>query len=77
MRQLPYCRGMKAKAVELIPLVDISDAYNVSTGHDPSEFVIRKTRQGSTLYFVSTARDAIVKVSPGLVGRIPTHTQTL
>ena len=26
---------------------------------------------------VSTARDAIVKVSPGLVGRIPTHTQTL
>lgn len=68
---------MKAKAVELIPLVDISDAYNVSTGHDPSEFVIRKTRQGSTLYFVSPARDAIVKVSPSLVGRIPTHTQTL
>lgn len=62
MRQLPYCRSQKAKAVEMIPLTDISDAYNVSTGHDPNEFVIRKTRQGSTLYFVSGARDIIVKV---------------
>lgn len=62
MRPVSYCRTQKAKAIEIIPLTDVSDAYNVSTGHELNEFVIRKTRHGSTLYFASPLREAIVKV---------------
>ena len=51
------------KSVEIISFSEISDVYNVSTGHDPSEFIIRKSRQSNTLYFSSSARDQIVKVS--------------
>ncbi|CAL1700085.1 unnamed protein product [Somion occarium] len=61
MRPVSYCRTQKAKAIEIIPLTDVSDAYNVSTGHELNEFVIRKTRHGSTLYFASPLREAIVK----------------
>ena len=43
-------------------MADISDVYNVSTGHDPDEFIIRKIRHGITLYFSSPARDSIIKV---------------
>lgn len=43
-------------------LADISDVYNVSTGQDPDEFIIRKIRHGITLYFSSPMRDAIIKV---------------
>ncbi|KAI0080777.1 hypothetical protein K474DRAFT_1717515 [Panus rudis PR-1116 ss-1] len=49
------------RPTEIIPYQDISDAYNISTGQDANEFVIRKARQGSTLYFSSPYRDAIVK----------------
>jgi hypothetical protein len=44
-------------------LSDISDVYNVSTGQDPNEFIIRRIRHGVTLYFSSPLRDTIVKVS--------------
>ncbi|KAG9015978.1 Ras GTPase activating protein ira2 [Tulasnella sp. 427] len=49
------------KLTEIIALVDIDDIYNVSTGHEVNEFVIRRTRAGGTMYFSSPSRDAIVK----------------
>lgn len=54
---------LSCRATEIISLADISDVYNVSTGHDANEFIIRKIRHGTTLYFTSPMRDAIVKVS--------------
>lgn len=53
--------SLSCKATDIIPLADINDVYNVSTGHDPNEFIIRKTRHGITLYFSSPVRDVIVK----------------
>ncbi|KAI0306901.1 hypothetical protein B0F90DRAFT_1915023 [Multifurca ochricompacta] len=58
------------KSVEIIPFPEISDVYNVSTGHDPSEFIIRKSRQSNTLYFSSVARDQIVKAIRAAKGRL-------
>ncbi|KAI0265102.1 hypothetical protein BC834DRAFT_880157 [Gloeopeniophorella convolvens] len=58
------------KSVEIIPLSEVSDVYNVSTGHDPSEFIIRKSRQLNTLYFSSSARDQIVKAIRAAKGRL-------
>jgi hypothetical protein len=52
---------LSCKYTEIIPLTDVSDVYNVSTGHDPSEFIIRRCRQGITLYFSSAFRENIVK----------------
>ena len=48
---------------EIILLSDIGDVYNVSTGQDINEFIIRKSRYGGTLYFSSADRDLIVHVS--------------
>lgn len=48
---------------EIILLTDIGDVYNVSTGQDINEFIIRKSRYGGTLYFSSADRDLIVHVS--------------
>lgn len=53
---------MSCKATDIISLTDINDVYNVSTGHETHEFIIRKTRHGTTMYFSSLARDSIVKV---------------
>ena len=53
---------LSCRATEIISLADISDVYNVSTGHEANEFIIRKIRHGSTLYFTSIDRDEIVKV---------------
>ncbi|KAL4081516.1 hypothetical protein V8B97DRAFT_1923406 [Scleroderma yunnanense] len=53
--------SLSCKCTEIIPLADVSDAYNVSTGLDPHEFIIRLSRQNSTSYFSSQSRDAIVK----------------
>ncbi|OJT09503.1 Neurofibromin [Trametes pubescens] len=60
-KALPISNALSCKATEIIPLGDINDVYNVSTGHDSHEFIIRKIRQGVTLYFSSPHRDAIVK----------------
>lgn len=54
--------GLSCRATEIIPLADISDVYNVSTGSDVHEFIIRRNRHGVTTYFTSTQRDMIVKV---------------
>lgn len=62
MKAQPICSSLSCKATEIIPLKDISDVYNVSTGHDSYEFIVRKLRQGVTLYFSSSQRDTIVKV---------------
>ncbi|KAH7887502.1 hypothetical protein F5I97DRAFT_2056906 [Phlebopus sp. FC_14] len=53
--------SLSCKTTEIIPLTDISDAYNVSTGLDPHEFIIRLNKQGVTSYFSSPHRDTIVK----------------
>ncbi|KAF8270977.1 hypothetical protein EI94DRAFT_1797570 [Lactarius quietus] len=62
--------SLACKSVEIIPFSEISDVYNVSTGHDPSEFIIRKSRQSNTLYFSSAARDHIVKAIRAAKGRL-------
>lgn len=54
--------GLSCKATEIIPLADISDIYNVATGMDTYEFIIRRSRGGVTEYFSSPSRDSIVKV---------------
>jgi hypothetical protein len=59
----PISPMFTCRSTEIITLTDVSDVYNVSTGHDPYEFIIRRSRQGITLYFSSPERDAIVKVS--------------
>lgn len=59
----PISQTLACKTVEIIPLSEVSDVYNVSTGHDPSEFIIRKARNAVTMYFSSPVRDHIVKVS--------------
>ncbi|EGO02251.1 hypothetical protein SERLA73DRAFT_166724 [Serpula lacrymans var. lacrymans S7.3] len=53
--------SLSCRSTEIISLADVSDAYNVSTGRDPHEFIIRRSRQGVTSYFSSPARDVIVK----------------
>lgn len=52
---------INCKSTEIIMLADISDVYNVSTGHDLFEFIVRR-RHGLTMYFSSPARDSIIKV---------------
>ena len=54
--------GLLCNSTEIIPLIDVSDVYNVSTGQDLNEFIIRRSRQPMTMYFASPARDGIVKV---------------
>ncbi|KAL5507799.1 IRA2 [Sanghuangporus vaninii] len=49
------------KTTEIIPFGDIGDIYNVATGRDANEFIIRRNRNGGTLYFSSPDRDHIVK----------------
>ncbi|EMD40361.1 hypothetical protein CERSUDRAFT_148314 [Gelatoporia subvermispora B] len=61
---------LSCKATEIIPLADINDVYNVSTGKDSYEFIIRKVRHGVTSYFSSPARDAIVKLIRGAKGNM-------
>ncbi|KAG0709913.1 hypothetical protein DFH29DRAFT_1012634 [Suillus ampliporus] len=53
--------NLSCKSTEIISLADVSDAYNVSTGLDPYEFIIRRSKQGVTSYFSSPQRDSIVK----------------
>ena len=54
--------GLSCRATEIVPLIDISDVYNVSMGMDPQEFIIRRNRHGATTYFASKHRELIVKV---------------
>ncbi|KAG8870177.1 Ras GTPase activating protein ira2 [Serendipita sp. 405] len=52
--------GLECHINEIILFADIGDVYNVSTGHDANEFIVRRSRYGGTLYFSSLERDAIV-----------------
>lgn len=61
IKSLPISPALSCKSTELIPLADVSDIYNVSTGHELHEFIIRR-RQGVTVYFSSQSREQIVKV---------------
>ncbi|KAF8872759.1 hypothetical protein BD779DRAFT_1679537 [Infundibulicybe gibba] len=58
----PISPGLSCRSTEIIPLTDVSDIYNVTTGHEPHEFIIRRSRQGVTIYFSSPLRDTIVRV---------------
>jgi neurofibromin 1 len=51
-------------------LADIGDIYNIFTGQDMNEFIVRR-RQGSTAYFFSNLRDPIVKVHLILLLDVP------
>ncbi|KNZ78617.1 Neurofibromin [Termitomyces sp. J132] len=62
--------GLSCKATEIIPLADISDIYNVATGMDTYEFIIRRSRGGVTEYFSSPSRDSIVKAVRLAKGRL-------
>lgn len=53
---------LSCQSTDIIPLNDVSDVYNVSTGHELDEFIIRR-RQGVTVYFSSPSRERIVKVN--------------
>ncbi|TFY54349.1 hypothetical protein EVJ58_g8920 [Rhodofomes roseus] len=61
LKALPIGGSMSCRATDIIVLSDVNDVYNVSTGHETHEFIIRKIRHGATLYFSSHARDNIVK----------------
>lgn len=69
MKATTISNALSCRATEIIPLADISDVYNIATGRDANEFIIRKIRHGTTLYFTSQARDAIVKVGYLTVSR--------
>lgn len=60
IKTVPISPGLASKSTEVIPLSDVSDVYNISTGFEPNEFIIRR-RQGVTVYFASVSRDIIVK----------------
>ncbi|KAG8981934.1 Ras GTPase activating protein ira2 [Tulasnella sp. 425] len=59
-----------SKLTEVVSLADIDDVYNVSTGHEVNEFVIRRNRAGGTMYFSSPSRDAIVKAIRSAKGKL-------
>lgn len=49
------------KTTEIVPYADVGDVYNI-TGRDVHEFIVRRNRNGGTLYFSSSEREHIVKV---------------
>ncbi|KAJ7620066.1 hypothetical protein FB45DRAFT_146957 [Roridomyces roridus] len=63
--------GLSCKSTEIISLMDVSDVYNVSSiGQDAHEFIIRRAQQGTTVYFSSPSREAIVKAIRSAKGRL-------
>ncbi|KDQ64130.1 hypothetical protein JAAARDRAFT_118551 [Jaapia argillacea MUCL 33604] len=74
----PISPNLSCKSTEIISLAEVTDVYNVSTGYDPYEFIIRRSRHGVTLYFSSILRDAIVKAIRSAKGRMrSTHIPAL
>ncbi|KIY51663.1 hypothetical protein FISHEDRAFT_36865 [Fistulina hepatica ATCC 64428] len=49
------------KSVDIIPFNDVADVYNVSTGIESNEFIVRRRRHAVTNYFNSISRDLVVK----------------
>ncbi|TFK62722.1 hypothetical protein BDN72DRAFT_964371 [Pluteus cervinus] len=56
----PISPGLSCKSIEIIPFSDVSDIYNISTGQELNEFIIRRNRHGETVYFLSPERDSII-----------------
>ncbi|KAL0070247.1 Ras GTPase activating protein ira2 [Marasmius tenuissimus] len=69
-RAMPVCTGLVCRPTEIVLLAEISDVYNVQTGQEVNEFIIRRSRQGDTLYFSSPARDMIIKTIRSAKGRL-------
>ncbi|GAW06426.1 ras gtpase activator [Lentinula edodes] len=53
--------GLACKSAEIVLLADVSDVYNVQTGLETNEFIIRRSRQGDTIYFTSPNRETIIR----------------
>ncbi|TRM67484.1 hypothetical protein BD626DRAFT_544948 [Schizophyllum amplum] len=58
------------RCTDIMRLTDISDVYNVTTGADINEFIMRKGKQGVTMYFSSPHRETIVKAVRSAKGRM-------
>ncbi|PFH50162.1 hypothetical protein AMATHDRAFT_80979 [Amanita thiersii Skay4041] len=70
VRKQSISPGLLSNSTEVIPLADVSDVYNVSTGQDFNEFIIRRSRQAITMYFTSPDREIIVKTIRSAKGRL-------
>ncbi|KAL0576959.1 Ras GTPase activating protein ira2 [Marasmius crinis-equi] len=69
-RAMTICPGLVCRSTEIVLLAEISDVYNVQTGQEINEFIIRRSRQGDTLYFSSPARDVVIKTIRSAKGRL-------
>uniref|UniRef100_A0A0W0FVQ0 Ras-GAP domain-containing protein n=1 Tax=Moniliophthora roreri TaxID=221103 RepID=A0A0W0FVQ0_MONRR len=69
-RAINIAPKLGCRSTEIVLLGDISDVYNVQTGQEANEFIIRRSRQGDTLYFSSPARDVIIKTIRAAKGRL-------
>ncbi|KAL1741753.1 hypothetical protein HDZ31DRAFT_84616 [Schizophyllum fasciatum] len=58
------------KCTDIMHLTDISDVYNVTMGNEQHEFIMRKGKQGVTMYLSSANRDAIIKSVRSAKGRM-------
>ncbi|KAJ3936091.1 MAG: hypothetical protein NXY57DRAFT_886591 [Lentinula lateritia] len=61
VRTLNISPGLACKSAEIVLLADVSDVYNVQTGLETNEFIIRRSRQGDTIYFTSPNRETIIR----------------
>ncbi|KZT29450.1 hypothetical protein NEOLEDRAFT_1128208 [Neolentinus lepideus HHB14362 ss-1] len=61
LKALAIAPTVSCKVTEVVSLAEVSDVYNISTGQDPNEFIIRRSRHGAILYFASPERDIMVK----------------
>ncbi|TDL29911.1 hypothetical protein BD410DRAFT_780416, partial [Rickenella mellea] len=64
--------NLAGKITEIVPLSDVDDIYNVTTGRDANEFIVRRSRNGGTLYFASPEREQIIKAIRLAKGRLKT-----
>ncbi|KAJ7302887.1 hypothetical protein DFH08DRAFT_70201 [Mycena albidolilacea] len=68
VRAQPISPSLSCKSTEIIPLTDISEVSSI--GQDKHEFIIRRAQQGTTVYFSSPSREAIVKAIWSAKGRL-------
>jgi neurofibromin 1 len=62
--------SMQCRLTEIIYFSDIDDIYNVASGIEGNEFVIRRSRGSGTVYFASIARESVVKSVRAARGRL-------
>ncbi|THV03328.1 hypothetical protein K435DRAFT_835905 [Dendrothele bispora CBS 962.96] len=73
IRAVNVSPGIACKSTDIILLADVSDVYNVQTGQETNEFIIRRSRQGDTLYFTSPAREIIIRTIRAAKARLRDH----